>query len=289
MNQTLLTLLGKFAHITRSRKLGLLLDLGLDCIDYVFAKINKPPLHASFGGFRIYGYTRHRSFLENISTGQYEPFASELFEKALRPGMVVLDGGAHIGLYSIMASHLLGPNGKVISFEPDPYNFRALTFNIQKNNKGNIVPIQKALSNTTGETLFFRSPGTIGNSLIKRTNIGKVYEIPVTTTTVDIELEELPVDSVLLKLDVEGAEPLVIRGAMNVLKSINSITILAEINPSALSDAGSSPQELIELLGKLNFEIFFVDESAKKLIPVTDRTLPLKKGMIYCTRGPHYG
>jgi FkbM family methyltransferase len=280
MNQILLSMLGKIARLARSTGLGSLLDVSLDLMDFIFMRVAIPPLKVKINGFEVRGYLRHKSFLEHISTGKYESFCRELYEKALRPGMIVVDGGAHIGLYSLLAAQRIGANGKVFAFEPDPYNFQCLVFNITKNRCSNVIPIQKALHNTVGIASLYRSSSTISSSLFNRKGVRKLTITSVPVTTLDKALQGLAINSILIKLDIEGSEPLALQGMSNILQRCNSVVIFAEINPSALRDADLNPEDMISQLESFGFRTYFVDELNKRLTrPTIDR-----KGMLYCVK-----
>jgi FkbM family methyltransferase len=279
-----LLVLRQIARLARFIGLGTLLTANRNLLDLVFEKLDWPPLKVRIDDFEICGYLRHRSFLEQISAGSYESFSIQLFRKALRPGTFIVDAGAHIGLYSLLGAPRVGNSQKIFSYEPDPYNFKALVFNISKNHYNNIIPIQKALSNSIGLTSFYKSLGTIGSSLVKRRDVGKMIKIPVPSTTLDTELQGFDISSIVIKLDVEGAELLALDGMSNILDGTDSAILIVELNPSALLDAGVNSNILINDLRKHGFrKIHFVDELNKKLIPVTNLTIP-KKGNLYCIK-----
>lgn len=279
----MIPLLGKMAYWMREARLGWLLEIGRDLADTVLIKLGYPPLQVKISGITIHGYLRHRSFLEGLLTGQYEAFTRELYEDALRPGMVVVDAGAHIGLYSLLAAKKIGCSGKIFAFEPDPYNFEALVFNIKSNKCHCITPVRKAVSHTIGKISFYKSLGTISSSLFNRKNIGKVTMISVSSTTLDEELRGLDIRSILIKLDIEGAEPLALDGMRNILHTVDSVVLIAEVNPSALRDAGFSPDTFISMLKMFGFRIYFIDESNKRLVPITSPTVA-RKGNLYCVK-----
>lgn len=284
MSQALLTILGKIAHLARRTRLGSLLAAGRDSVDSVFLRVGTPPLRVEIGGLKIHGYLRHRSFLAGIATPQYEPFSRELYEKALRRDMIVVDGGAHIGLYSLLAARRLGSNAKILAFEPDPYNFQALVFNISKNYSSNsVIPIKKALSNSVREDFFYVSKGTISSSLFERRDIGEYQKILVQCTTIDRELQDLTEGSVIIKLDLEGAEILAIQGMDRLLQIASLVIMITEINPSALQKAGFSTSYMINALRESGFHVHFIDESNKRLIPVINSAIT-QKGNLYCVR-----
>lgn len=100
--------------------------------------------------------------------GCYEQGTTALCKKILRPGMTVVDVGAHIGYYTRLFARLVGPHGKVYAFEPHPDNFAILQRNVRKFK--NVVPVQAAVLDKEGEiSLYESSIGTASHSLFRRT------------------------------------------------------------------------------------------------------------------------
>lgn len=84
---------------------------------------------------------------EILAYGCHEEEETEIFKKHLRGGMTVLDIGANVGYYTLLASDLAGPRGKVYAFEPEPVNYRILCENLKINGTENVAAFPKALSN----------------------------------------------------------------------------------------------------------------------------------------------
>jgi FkbM family methyltransferase len=197
--------------------------------------------------------------------------------------MIVVDGGAHIGLYSLLASRRIGDTGEVIAFEPDPYNFHVLAFNLKQNHCSNVLPTPKALSNNVGSSIFFQNSGTISSSLVERRDFGSCKRIQVEVTRLDEELQSVKIDSILIKLDLEGHELLALQGMKDVLQRGKSVNLFCEVNPTALTSAGFTPQDIVYDLKNLGFELYFIDEMRNKLLRV-ERQTKLEKGNLYCFR-----
>jgi len=263
--------LGKIASIARSIGLGRFLDYCRDRADHLWMRRGYLPLKVEVEGVIVGGFLRHRSFLDNLQR-TYEPFSRHLFKASLKPGTVVVDGGAHIGLYSLIASRTLGDKGRVLAFEPDPYNFHALLLNLWANGCRNVIAVPKALSSSAGKAWFYQSAGTISSSLIRRHEFDThpVRLIEVETTTLDQEMRDLKAEAILVKLDLEGAEPLAVDGMAATVKRASSVTVIVEMNPSALAAAGFTPKALVHKLQRLELEVFFIDEGTRSLIPVED-------------------
>ena len=90
-----------------------------------------------------------------IINGSYESRTTEMFRKVVKKGDVVVDIGANMGYFTLLASRLVGREGKIYAFEPEPVNYGLLVKNIGINGYKNIVPVQKAVSDRTGTTRLF--------------------------------------------------------------------------------------------------------------------------------------
>ena len=286
MKHALLTVLGKLAAFTRSMGFGLWLNMFRNVMDQLFKKSGRLPLKWRTDGFELSGFLRHRSFLASLYGGIYEPYSRRLFEDLLRPHMVVIDGGAHLGLYTLIASRNVGESGKIFAFEPDPHNFHALVFNLEKNRCTNVNSLQKALSCSIGRSRFYQCSGTISSSLINRDERDTIKLINVKTTTLDYELSKLEFESILIKLDIEGAEPLALQGMQSVLRKASTAVCFVEVNPSALQAAGFTPEDLIRNLFDMGFRLYFIDELKMRLLPVSKQK-NFGKGNLLCTKGEY--
>ncbi len=140
-------------------------------------------------------------------------------------GGIFIDAGAHIGKYSILFSDFYE---KIYAFEPEPTNFSILKDNIQLNHLDNkIIPLQLALSDKIGMIDFYLSPYSVTHSLKNLDKqFGKIY---VNTTTFDIFVRnfKIPLENIsCIKIDVEGAEDLVLKGMANSLFFLRSKIII---------------------------------------------------------------
>jgi FkbM family methyltransferase len=281
--------LGRGARWGRRAGLGAVLAAVRDFVDAGLARLGRPPLRVDFEGLRLYGYFRHRSFLHDLIAESYEPLARALFLDALRPDCVVVDGGAHIGLYSLLAARMLPKGTRIFAFEPDPYNRRAFAVNRAVNGCEHVVLSPRALADREGEAIFHVNRGTIGSSLMARRwwDLGGAWDVRVETTTLDHELHPFEGGQFVVKLDVEGAEPLVLRGMRRLVRRARSVTLMVELNPEALTASGeggrSGGQRLLDDLDELGFDVHFVDEGRRAL--VSRREIDARwKGNVWCVR-----
>jgi FkbM family methyltransferase len=262
------------ARAARAVGLGGAFEQTRDAADSLLARVGHPPFSASIDGVRVRGYLRHRSFLHEAS--QPGTTYRELFARTLRPGMTVVDGGAHLGLYTVLGARGVGPGGRVLAFEPDPYNRRALDANVR--GLPNVIVSAKALAEGPGEATFHRSSGTIGSSLLARDSTIGVETAQL--TSIDNEVAGSELRSLLIKLNVEGAEPRVLEGARETLSRCEQTTLFVEISPDLLGDQAG---ELVPQLMDLGFDVFRIslaDQSLQRVRPGE----PVAKGHLLARR-----
>jgi FkbM family methyltransferase len=166
--------------------------------------------------------------------GDYDPWLEAMLKQLLSPGKTFLDVGAHIGYFSLCAATFVGPQGTVISLEPDPDNFSRLVENVHRNRLRSVIhPKRIAASATNGEGAFRRAhmlSSRVEGALIR----GREAEgdsILVTTCTVDELLSG--VEQGLIKVDVEGGEVEVLRGAALTLARASFWWLIEIHNPAA--------------------------------------------------------
>ena len=285
MTSGTVTVLGRAARAARRAGLGRGLALARDAVDAPLVRLGRPPLQASgLTGVEVRGFLRHRSFLADVArpdAGGYQ----RLLAATVKPGATVIDGGAHIGVYSLIAAAAAGPTGRVLAFEPDPYNLAALRANARRAQRSGSAPIEvvaKALADGPGRTTFLQSSGTISGSLADRDGSGLARALEVELTSIDDELPVAPA-SLVVKLNVEGAEQRVLAGMQRTLAGCPDIALFVELNPKALRAAGTDPGELVARLEGLGFTLQSIDpldESLRPLPPLDE----LAKGHMLCRR-----
>ncbi|HZB16584.1 MAG TPA: FkbM family methyltransferase [Nitrososphaeraceae archaeon] len=155
-----------------------------------------------------------------------------------KEGDIVIDIGAHIGLYTIISSKRLGANGKVVAIEADPSNFEMLKSNIKLNQLTNVIPLNYAVySKETKLKLYLPSGGESGftkyNTIMPNWINTQEKFVEVNANTLDylLQLNEIRQEEVnWIKIDVEGAEFEVLKGATNVLSKSKDVAILMELH-----------------------------------------------------------
>jgi FkbM family methyltransferase len=175
---------------------------------------------------------------------------------------VVVDIGAHIGRYSIISSKRVDKNGKVIAIEAHPHNFEILNRNIKLNKLTNIITLNHAVySKETKLKLYLpdeESGFTIYNTIMVNRTKPEEKFIEVNANTLDNLLQQNGInhaDVNWIKIDVEGAEFEVLKGATNVLSKSKDIALLIEVHN--LPNGNNFYRPIVEFLNLYNFKIEF--------------------------------
>lgn len=200
--------------------------------------------------------------LSLFETGTYEKGTIQFLKEHLKPGASFLDIGANIGLMSVIASKCVGEKGIVYAVEANPATVPILQTNIELNQCKNIEVLPIALSDTQGTALLFENweVNRGGASLISQSSEEKGIEVKMERLD-DLFDENTRID--LVKIDVEGFEPQVIRGGMNWFKKQLPVFII-EVSEKREKEAGPTPKEILELVEKIGPYEFFKHKGTKE-------------------------
>lgn len=186
----------------------------------------------------------------------HEKGATKILREILSEGMRVVDIGANIGYYALIEAQIVGKKGKVYAIEPEPNNFELLNRNVQVNNFEYIIEtFQIAIADKEGEDKLYISNKSNLHSLLPHSLISNSQNnyITVKTMTLDNFLrDKYPID--FIRMDVEGFEYNIIKGATNTLKRTKNIKLFIEFHPIEIEAQGISLKAFIELLNNFGFE-----------------------------------
>ena len=195
--------------------------------------------------------------------GSFEPETVRFYSKIIQPGDVVIDIGANIGAHTLHFAQLVGPNGRVIAFEPTDYAFSKLQRNLELNPalRNRVVAMQVLLD--SGEGVKPESIPSSWELSGKSTNrkhtvhLGTYNSVDsAVTKTLDSVLSELAISRVeFIKLDVDGYELSVLKGAKNTLEK-TSAKIIMEICPYIYQEYGYTLSVILDLLKQYNMYDF---------------------------------
>jgi FkbM family methyltransferase len=202
---------------------------------------------------------------ELMYNGFEEP-EMRLVSRLLRPGMTVLDIGAHHGLYTLLASKLVGAQGRVIAFEPSPREARRLAGHIRVNGCRNVRFEACALADENKEGELFVVDGfrDWGNSLRPPALGEAIHTMKVPIRRLDEVLAERNIEQVdFIKLDAEGAELAILQGARSFLQRARRPIILAEVQDARTQPWGYAAREITQLLAGWHYHCFFITEAGE--------------------------
>ena len=171
-----------------------------------------------------------------VWAGVWEPRAIELFREQVRPGDVVFDIGARLGAYSLLASRLAGPAGRVYAFEPDPVARRVLSRNIAANRASNVTVVPHAVNARPG-SVRLRAPRLGTGSTVVTDQSG---DLEVEAVSLVSFCHEHSLAPAVIKVDVEGGEARVLTDeAMGLVRAARAV--LVEMHHRGLAEDGVDP------------------------------------------------
>jgi FkbM family methyltransferase len=199
---------------------------------------------------------------EACMTGYYEPPVTRMFEAHVPAGGVVVDAGANWGYFSLLAAGLVGPSGRVIAIEPDPRQSAALDANCALNPALPIAALRAAASNAPGTMTLSGYEDAASNRGVSRVGAAAAAgpRFDVETVTIDAITDgHAAVD--LVKIDVEGAEDLVLGGMRLGLAARRYRVIVLELHPGLLKARGVDPASVVALLTDAGYRGATIDLS----------------------------
>lgn len=204
-----------------------------------------------------------RSFIGYaLFSNDFEKNEIAFLRRTLKPGDIFLDIGANGGIYTVIASRQVGPDGHVYAFEPGDRELNLLRHNIELNHLTNVTVIECAVSDQSGAALFAVVRDGALNSLADLNRPEQEIESwhTVKTISVDDFISKYSVPKVdFIKIDVEGAEKLVLEGAKNLMRSKNKIAILFESSDRNEIAFGYSTKQLLFELSQAGLNVYYLD------------------------------
>lgn len=177
----------------------------------------------------------------------YEQAKHRFLRRHCRPGSDVLDIGAHIGLFTVVMARCVAPNGRVYSFEPSDDSRRALVETVRLNGCQDLVSVRpEAVSSASGQAYFYCAETPVCNSNSLVAGAARSHGVTVSTVSVDEFVEAHGLRVACIKVDAEGSEIHILRGARRTLERSRP-ALAVEIHPNLLNDHGGWWDELWEL------------------------------------------
>jgi len=232
----------------------------------------------NYYGGKIYLNLRESQMMIERALGVYEYWKTHLVMDLVKPGMVVVDVGVNKGYFSLLFAKLMEDKGKVLSFEPDPDNCFWIKKSINANKYNSIKLYQIALSDKNGEATFY--PGKksgLGSLFLSNSAAPDKKPFKVKTRKLDDILKEGGIEDIdIIKIDVEGSDLLVLKGAENTLKKSKNVKLIMDIDVGSKNER----QQVFKFLISCGFKIYSIGKELKRIEKIDE----LKSKDIYATK-----
>lgn len=233
------------------------------------ARINRWAIWRVFH-LRVWGFTLQACSFDRLLNLLLHKFglmnrdAPAHFRKLVKPGMTVVDVGANQGLFAMLFASLVGPSGKVFSFEPEPNLYKIASSNLRANGIANVELLPMALGSGPGELTLQKSALNSGDNRLSR-QVGANSEGAVQVRIEPFDRLGLTDKVDVVKIDVQGWETEVLKGMETLLQNNPDVILQLEFWPYGLRAAGSEPLQLLEYLQLKGFTLFDVDSENKAI------------------------
>ena len=219
---------------------------------------------AEMGGFTFKCDLRDAISREVCFTGRYEPQETALVQSILGPGMTFVDVGANWGYFTLLAAHLVGKGGRVVSLEPDPRLFPVLHESIIRNQLEHVIALQVAAASEDGTLKLAGYRESSDNFGISRIVSEGEQEstFDVIARPLDSLFDELGIHNIdFLKMDIEGFEGYALSGLENSLSQLRIKRLLIELHPVEIAGHGQSVKSIIGKLRDFGYSAWRLDHS----------------------------
>jgi len=200
-----------------------------------------------------------RKWKLNMLWEEYEKETTDFFKKTIKPGMIVIDIGAHIGYFTKIFSKLVGKKGTVYAFEADPENFELLNKNTKHLKNTKLCKV--AISDSIGTIDFFHSNSKSGcHSTVPAEFRSQKITIP--TITLDEFANRKGINKIdIIKIDIEGGEYIALHGMKKIFKNNPNIAIVLEFCMENIKLAHIEYHDFLKNIEQFGFNIFSIRQN----------------------------
>jgi len=194
-----------------------------------------------------------------VMAGRFEASATAVIATLVTEGRDAVDVGANAGLFSVYLASLVGRKGRVLAVEPSPAILHSLHLNLRRNGASNVLVYEGVLAESSGTRAFHSVDGSPEYSsiaaIVHPHAPTTVTRITVCSATLDELVAKEGLDPVLIKIDVEGAEPLVLTGGRHTLERSRP-AVLAEADDRLLAQFGRTTNDIVEWFHSIDFRVY---------------------------------
>jgi FkbM family methyltransferase len=199
---------------------------------------------------------RDRMITPRLMAGLFEPRETQAVLGSVRRGNTFVDVGANVGYYTLLAAKLVGEEGRVFAFEPDPESFALLERNVRLNGFGNVVLEQKAVSNEPGTLRLYLAPENKGDHRIYETRGEERPFVEVEAVTLDDYFRDDPRRIDFVKIDTQGADFAILEGMTGIFDANERMLVSVEFWPYGLREFGDDPKDMLDFATERDFRLF---------------------------------
>lgn len=222
-----------------------------------------------FSGGQLYLNIKESQMMLARALDIYEPDKTQAIRDLLKSGQTFIDVGGNKGDFSLLAANIVGPDGRVLTFEPEPDNCHWIKNSTQLNQYNNIQLFDIALSDNNEVAQLFIGEKSGWHSLISSQGNTDNRTIEVETHRLDSVLERIDIQHVdMIKIDVEGAEMAVLNGAEELLDNNPELILLLDLHPHM----GVDPDVICKLLTRKGFRIHSIKHPHEELTLINNTT-----------------
>ena len=188
--------------------------------------------------------------------GEWDPSLTDFLGRNLNSGDVFVDVGAHVGYFSLLGAGRVGPTGAVLSIEPNPFAVQELQQNVERSHLRNVIVEHSACGESHGNVrLFLHTESNTSMASLSTANASGSAAVEVPCIPLDELCRQRRLRRIaLVKIDVEGAELLVLRGMKGIIGEMRPAIVL-ELEPRLLAGFGTSIAAIVRLLEEFDYTI----------------------------------
>lgn len=235
---------------------------------------NSPIESRLFNGCKVICNLQDHIQRQMFFFGAFEPVESYLFNQFIQPGMIVIDIGANIGNYTLIACKAVGQSGMVYSFEPVDTNFKMLSRHIEMNILSDIVQLENLGVWSENKFLQFSLFDTELDDNFTNYIMGEYDNVAKTTGCLSVSLdkyfEDKNIDRLdLIKMDIEGSEYFALQGAKNLIEKFRPV-ILMEINRINCQTIGYDSNIIADFFKELDYKMYLINGTSDNSYILSD-------------------
>jgi len=244
---------------------------------------------AEVQGKKMYLDLSDRVHCEILYTrGIWEKDVTAYLMKLIESGMVVVDIGANVGYYTLLAAEKVADHGKVFAFEPEPSRYTLLEKNVGVNGLKNVILVQKAVSHKTGTARLYLDPRhNKGDHRLFDSFDGR-ESVVVETTSLDDFFKDKGHFIHVIKMDIQGAEMAALEGMADSINRHHDLTLITEFWPDGMKAFGFSPTEFLDTLIGHGFHLYILNDQTQSIKEIEpEQVMKICKTEIYlvCRKG----